>query len=55
VPATIRSTIGAGDVLTGVLLARLGRSGYYPSALAAALAEAVAEGARACEHWGAID
>jgi sugar/nucleoside kinase (ribokinase family) len=55
VPATVRSTMGAGDVFTGVLLARLARSGYYPPAVAAALAEAVHEGARACEHWGAID
>jgi fructokinase len=55
VGANVRSTMGAGDVLTGVLLAALELSSYYPSALAAALPEAVAEAAKACEHWGAID
>ena len=29
-PATVLSTIGAGDVLTGVLLARLATSAFYP-------------------------
>ena len=55
VPAQLRSTIGAGDILTGVLLARLALSDFYPSSVAAALPEAVAEGARACERWGALD
>jgi fructokinase len=54
-PANVLSTIGAGDVLTGVLLARLAGSGYYPAAVAAALPEAVAESARACERWGALE
>jgi fructokinase len=49
------STIGAGDALTGVLLARLAATGFYPSAVAAGLRDAVAEGARACERWGALD
>ena len=49
------STIGAGDVLTGVLLARLATSGFYPSAVAARLPEAVAQSARACERWGALE
>ncbi len=54
-PANVLSTIGAGDVLTGVLLARLAASGYYPSAVAAFLPEAVAESSRACERWGALE
>lgn len=49
------STMGAGDVLTGTLLARLALSDFYPSAVAAALPEAVAAAARACERWGAVD
>lgn len=55
VTASVRSTIGAGDVLTGVLLARLALSDFYPAAVAAALTEAVGESARACERWGALD
>jgi sugar/nucleoside kinase (ribokinase family) len=54
-PANVLSTIGAGDVLTGVLLARLARSGYYPAAAAASLPEAVAESSLACERWGALE
>jgi sugar/nucleoside kinase (ribokinase family) len=54
-PATIISTIGAGDVLTGILLARLATSAFYPSAVAASLPEAVAQAARACERWGALE
>jgi fructokinase len=53
--ADVLSTIGAGDVLTGVLLARLAASGYYPSAVAASLPEAVLESSRACERWGALE
>jgi sugar/nucleoside kinase (ribokinase family) len=55
VPARVLSTVGAGDVMTGVLLARLAMSDFYPPAVAAALAEAVAESSRACERWGALD
>jgi fructokinase len=55
VPARVLSTIGAGDAFTGVLLARLALTGFYPAAVAAALRDAVAEGARACERWGALD
>ena len=54
VPARVLSTVGAGDCLTGMLVARLTGRGYDPAALAAALPEAVAEGARACERWGAV-
>ena len=53
--AAVLSTIGAGDVLTGVLLARLAKSGFYPSAVAASLPEAVEQSALACERWGALE
>jgi sugar/nucleoside kinase (ribokinase family) len=49
------SPIGAGDALTGTLVAALERSGYYPDAAAAALQDAVAAAAQACTHWGAVD
>jgi sugar/nucleoside kinase (ribokinase family) len=55
VPVQVLSTMGAGDVLTGVLLARLALSDFYPSVVAAALPDAVAAAARACERWGALD
>jgi fructokinase len=55
VPARVLSTIGAGDALTGLLLARLAATGFYPAAVAAALPDAVAESARACERWGALE
>jgi len=55
VPARVRSTIGAGDVLTGTLLARLAITGFYPPAVAAALPDAVAASAAACERWGALE
>ena len=55
VPARVLSTIGAGDALTGLLLGRLALTGFYPPAVAAALGEAVAASARACERWGALD
>jgi len=49
------STVGAGDVLTGTLLARLAMSGFYASSVAAALREAVTAAAAACQRWGALD
>jgi fructokinase len=54
-PARVRSTVGAGDVFLGVLLAHLGITDYYPAALAAALPQAAAQAALACERWGALD
>jgi fructokinase len=54
-PVTVLSTIGAGDVLTGVLLARLASTGFYPAVVAASLSEAVAESALACQRWGAVE
>lgn len=47
-------TTGAGDAITGVLVARLAASGYYPPAMAAALPEAVAVAARVTSVWGAL-
>lgn len=54
VPARPVDATGAGDAVTGVLLARLALADFYPSALAAALPEAVEAGARATERWGAV-
>ena len=54
-PAGVLSAIGAGEVLTGILLARLAASAYYPAAVAASLPEAVAQATRACERWGALE
>jgi sugar/nucleoside kinase (ribokinase family) len=54
VPATAVDTTGAGAAVTGVLLAALGRTGFYPAALAATLPEAMAEAARATERYGAL-
>jgi sugar/nucleoside kinase (ribokinase family) len=55
VHADVLSTIGAGDALTGTLLARLALSGFYPPAVGAALHEGVVTAAQACERWGALD
>ena len=55
VKADVLSTIGAGDVLTGILVARLARAAFEPQAVADALGHAVAESARACERWGALE
>jgi fructokinase len=55
VPCQVLNTAGAGDVLTGTLLARLALSGFYPSSVAAGLPEAVEAAARTCERWGAVD
>lgn len=54
VAARAVDTTGAGDTVTGVLLARLAGSGFYPSAMAAALPEAVTAAARVTEHFGAL-
>ena len=55
VRARVLSTIGAGDALTALLLARLALSDFYPAAVAASLRDAVVQSARACERWGALD
>ncbi len=54
VAAAAVDTTGAGDTFSGVVLARLAATGYYPPAVGAALGEAVEAAARATEHWGAI-
>jgi fructokinase len=54
-PAKVLSTVGAGDVLMGVVLAALGKTDYYSPAIAAALPDAVQEASRACERWGALE
>jgi sugar/nucleoside kinase (ribokinase family) len=54
-PARVISTVGAGDALTGVLVARLAGAAFEPSAVVAALPEAVEQSARACERWGALE
>lgn len=51
----VLSTLGAGDALTGTLVARLALSDFYPPAVAAALDDAMAQAAQACERWGALD
>lgn len=55
IPVRVVNTMGAGDVMTGMLLARLAQTGYYPPAVAAALPEAVAAAAQVCGRWGALD
>jgi len=55
VQAEILSTVGAGDTLTAALVARLAGSDFYTPSVAAGLGDAVAEAARSCERWGAID
>ncbi|MEA2137880.1 MAG: fructokinase [Solirubrobacteraceae bacterium] len=54
-PANVVSTVGAGDVFTGVVLAALAKTDFYGPAIAAALPDAVEQAARACERWGALE
>jgi len=54
VPARPVDTTGAGDAVSGVLLARLTAGGYDPAVLADALPEAVVAAARVTERFGAI-
>ena len=53
-PANPVSTVGAGDVFMGTVIAGLAATNFYPAAIAAAMRDAVAEGARATERWGAL-
>jgi sugar/nucleoside kinase (ribokinase family) len=55
VPTRVISTVGAGVVLTGILVARLAAEGFDPTAVPEALPEAVEQSARACERWGALE
>lgn len=52
-PTTVVDATGAGDTLTGVLVAHLARTDFYPAAIAVGLREAVAEAARTVGRWGA--
>lgn len=54
VEASPISAVGAGDAFMGVVLGRLAGTDFYPAAIAAALPDAVREGARAVERWGAL-
>jgi sugar/nucleoside kinase (ribokinase family) len=54
-PVDMRSTLGRGAAVTATLIARLATSGFYEPAIAAGLSDAVAAGAEAAEHWGAVD
>jgi sugar/nucleoside kinase (ribokinase family) len=54
VPANPVSAVGAGDAFMGVVLGRLAATDFYPPAIAAAARDAVEEGARATERWGAL-
>jgi fructokinase len=55
VAATPVDATGAGDAVTGVLIAALARTGFYPAALAAMLPDAMAAAARSTERYGALD
>jgi sugar/nucleoside kinase (ribokinase family) len=52
--ARVVNTAGAGDALTGTLLAHLARSAYRPEAVVGGLPDAVAAAAAACARWGAV-
>jgi sugar/nucleoside kinase (ribokinase family) len=54
VPARAVSTVGAGDSLMGIVLARTALGGFQASAVAEALPDAVTEAARTTERWGAL-
>jgi sugar/nucleoside kinase (ribokinase family) len=54
VPASPVDTTGAGDAVSGVLLARLGAAGFDLAVLPGALEEAVEAAARVTEQFGAI-
>ena len=54
VPVQAVDTTGAGDAVTGVLLARLAAGDFDPAALADALGEAVAAAAAVTRAWGAL-
>jgi fructokinase len=53
VRARVVDATGAGDTLTGVLVAHLARTDFYPAAIGVGLREAVAEAARTVGRWGA--
>jgi sugar/nucleoside kinase (ribokinase family) len=54
IPVLPKNTAGAGDAVTGVLLASLAASGGYAPALNVALPEAMAAAAQVVQQWGAV-
>jgi sugar/nucleoside kinase (ribokinase family) len=55
VRAQVVDATGAGDVVTGVLLAALAAAGFEPAAVSDALPDAVTAAGRSTEGWGAVD
>ncbi|MDO9353028.1 MAG: PfkB family carbohydrate kinase, partial [Solirubrobacteraceae bacterium] len=53
IPVVVRNAAGAGDAVTGVLLARLAASGGYAPSLNVALPEAMEKAAAVVQRWGA--
>jgi sugar/nucleoside kinase (ribokinase family) len=53
-PVSPVSTVGAGDAFMGAVIAGLAKTDFYAPAIAASLADAVAEGAAATQRWGAV-
>lgn len=52
-PVVVKNTAGAGDAVTGVLVATLAASGGYAPSLVVALPSAMEAAARVVQHWGA--
>lgn len=55
VPARVVDTTGAGDAVTGVLVAALAAAEFEPDAAAAALPRAVSTASRSTEAYGALE
>lgn len=53
VPVVVKNAAGAGDAVTGVLLAHLAASGGYAPSLNVALPDAMATAAAVVQQWGA--
>jgi sugar/nucleoside kinase (ribokinase family) len=55
ISARVIDATGAGDVVTGVLIAALAEAAFETAAVAAALPAAVEAASRSTEGWGAVD
>jgi sugar/nucleoside kinase (ribokinase family) len=55
VSATVVDATGAGDVVTGMLLAALAAANFDAAAIGGALPVAVEAASRSTEGWGAVD